>query len=110
MRELTMAETSNVSGAQFDFYDAALAVADHLASAVICAVAGGAGGGTIGYMHGGDAMGVLGLQVIGQLVGAVGGGIIGGVGGLIAGSLVSLSYSMPLIGQFVDLMVSGGIK
>lgn len=110
MRELTIPEISGVSGAEFNLYDAALFIADHLASAVICTVAGAIGGGTIGYLHGGDATGVLGFQAIGQLVGAAGGGIIGGIGGLIGGGMVSLSYSMPLVNQFVDLLVSGGIQ
>jgi|GEM_PF-1261163 len=110
MRELTVGEISNVSGAALTPNDVALFIGDHLGSSIIGGVAAAVAGGAIGYLHGGDAMGILGLGVIGQLVGAVSGAIIGGVGGVIGGSLVSLSYSLPLVEQLAQTIISGGIK
>lgn len=110
MRELTIGETSTVSGAALTPNDIAFFIGDHLASSVIGGVAAAVAGGAIGYLHGGDAMGILGLGVIGQLVGAVGGAIIGGVGGVIGGALVSLSYSLPLAEQLAQTIISGEIQ
>jgi len=110
MRELTLDEVSGVSGAAITPNDAALFIGDHLASSVIGGVAAAVAGGAIGYLHGGDAMGILGLSVIGQLVGAVGGAIIGGIGGVIGGAMVSLSYSLPLVEQLAQTIISGGVQ
>jgi len=110
MRELTIDETFAISGATTTPNDIAFFIGDHLASAIIGGVAAAVAGGAIGYLHGGDAMGIFGLGFIGQMVGAVGGAIIGGVGGVIAGSLVSLSYSLPLVNLLAQTIISGGIK
>lgn len=109
MRELTMNETLTVSGAATP-NEIALFIGDHLASSIIGGVAATFAGGAIGFLHGDDAMGIFGLGVIGQLVGAVGGAIIGGIGGVIGGALVPLSYSLPIVNQVAQTIVSGGIK
>ncbi|KXB12146.1 hypothetical protein, partial [Xylella fastidiosa] len=79
MRELTLIEMNNVSGAD---------LATRLEASIVLGVAAFFAGSIWGGTRGGDGGGVIGIGSIGQGVGMVYGGIAGAIGGLIAGFVI----------------------
>ncbi len=75
MRELTLTEIDNVSGAD---------LGSRLNAAIVGGVAAFFAGSVWGAARGGDGGGILGVGTIGQGVGMVYGSIVGAVGGAIA--------------------------
>ncbi|WGZ34549.1 colicin V synthesis protein [Xylella fastidiosa] len=75
MRELTLTEIDNVSGAD---------LGSRLSAAIVGGVAAFFAGSIWGGTRGGDGGGILGVGSIGQGVGMVYGGIAGAIGGAIA--------------------------
>ncbi|WGZ32271.1 colicin V synthesis protein [Xylella fastidiosa subsp. pauca] len=84
MRELTLTEIDNVSGA---------GLGSRLNAAIVGGVVAFFAGSIWGGTRGGDGGGILGIGSIGQGVGMLYGGIAGAIGGFVLDQSVTYSYT-----------------
>ncbi|GBR26059.1 hypothetical protein AA0473_1051 [Acetobacter orleanensis NRIC 0473] len=101
MRELTFAETTEVSGGT------AKSFGDALAGAVVGCVAGASEGMMIGGIHGGDGGGIFGIGAIGQLVGLFIPTIQGAIAGTVMGAAVGLQDGEPVLINWINQVGAG---
>ncbi|ALR08075.2 colicin V synthesis protein [Xylella fastidiosa] len=98
MRELTLTEIDNVSGAD---------LGSRLSAAIVGGVAAFFAGSIWGGTRGGDGGGVLGIGSIGQGVGMVYGGIAGAIGGAIACFVLDKNITYSYTTGFMNSLFSG---
>ncbi|WP_380182956.1 hypothetical protein [Kalamiella sp. sgz302252] len=115
MKELSVIEMDDVSGAySWNFTDplsffgnlAANAV-ELVASATLGASIGATGGAYVGGRHGGDGGGLLGLGIIAEGVGLIAGGILGGISGGIYGATTGWDNTNELFDKIIDGFTNG---
>lgn len=118
MKELSVIEMNDVSGAyswNFDSFTSILGsltsnAIEAVGSAALGAAVGGAGGALVGGKHGGDGGGLLGVGTIGQGVGMISAGIIGAVCFGITGALVGWDTTSKYATDAINGMINGTLS
>ncbi|AXI82687.1 colicin V synthesis protein [Xylella taiwanensis] len=98
MRELTLAEIDNVSGADFG---------TRLEAAIVGSIVAGWAGSIWGGTRGGDGGGIIGIGTIGQGVGMLYGGLLGVVGGFVGGFILDKTATYNISTSFGQSVFNG---
>jgi len=115
MKEISVIEMDDVSGAySWNFADPLSFVGSLVSNAgeLVAATAvgltiGAAAGGYIGGRHGGDGGGVLGFGLIGEGIGLIAGAVLGGASGGLYGAVTGMDSTLSLFDHIADGFLDG---
>lgn len=104
MRELTIAEISDVSGGGFFGF-----IADRVVGAAVGAAMGASSGMGLGGVQTGNGGGIFGFGIIAEGVGAIAGTTLGTVAGAVIGGAFGFQEMKPIVANWIDHVGNGDI-